>query len=98
MNKNIDFENKNDKILISLLQDKLKESIEDVQGNFPFSLKVKHMMKITNYSSDSIYKMLEEGKIPSAKKIKGWRVPRDIFVLWWFGLSEKNIKNYQNVG
>jgi len=97
MKKNIDLENKNDQVLISLLQEKLKESIDDVQSNFPFTLKVKHIVEITNYSSDSIYKLLEKGKIPSAKKIMGWRVPRDVFLLWWFGLSEENIKNFKNI-
>ncbi len=68
--------------------------MKETRENYPISLKVKHMAEITNLSSNSIYLLLEKGKIPGAKKIKGWRVPRDTFLSWWFGsYHEKAIKN-----
>lgn len=68
-----------------VVRDTLKELIEKTRQGYPLSLKVEHLVEITGYSENSIYLMLEKGSIPGAKKIKGWRVPRDTFLLWWHG-------------
>lgn len=71
------------------LNEALKEAmimfIKETRKEYPQSLTVSDISKITNYSENSVYELLTQGKIPFAKKIKGWRVPRDTFLLWWFG-------------
>lgn len=74
-----------DKTLQEAVRDTLQELIQKTRQGYPLSLKVEHLAEITGYSENSIYLMLEKGDIPGAKKIKGWRVPRDTFLLWWHG-------------
>ena len=88
MNNNEEFEEfiKNNK---SNLSEALKETMiifmKDTRQKYPKSLTVSDLSEITNYSENSIYKLLKQGKIPYAKKLKGWRVPRETFILWWYG-------------
>lgn len=74
-----------DKTLQEVVRETLQEFIQQARENYPLSLKVEHLVEITGYSENSVYLMLERGSIPGAKKIKGWRVPRDTFLLWWYG-------------
>ncbi|MTI58585.1 MAG: helix-turn-helix domain-containing protein [Firmicutes bacterium] len=74
-----------EKTLQEAVHDTLQELIQKTSQEYPLSLKVEHLAEITGYSENSIYLMLEKGDIPGAKKIKGWRVPRDTFLLWWHG-------------
>jgi len=77
------------------LDEAIKETmillIKEKRKDYPQSLTVSDISEITNYSENSIYLLLSQGKIPCAKKLKGWRVPRDTFILWWYGsfLKEK---------
>ena len=59
--------------------------IKEKRQEYPQSLTVSDVSEITNYSENSIYLLLSQGKIPFAKKLKGWRIPRDTFLLWWYG-------------
>lgn len=59
--------------------------IKDTRQKYPESLTVSDISKITTYSENSIYLLLKQGKIPFAKNLKGWKVPRDSFILWWYG-------------
>ena len=63
----------------------LKELVKETRTELPFSLEPTHIIELTGYSRATIYKMLEAGEIPGAKKIRGWRVPRDVFLAWWYG-------------
>jgi len=74
-----------EKTLQEAVHDTLQALIQKTSQEYPLSLKVEHLAEITGYSENSIYLMLEKGDIPGAKKIKGWRVPRDTFLLWWHG-------------
>lgn len=74
-----------DKTLQEVVRESLHKFIQQTRENYPLSLKVEHLVEITGYSENSVYLMLERGSIPGAKKIKGWRVPRDTFLLWWYG-------------
>ncbi len=68
----------------------LTELVRENQEKLPFSLKVKHIVELTNTSDTTIYEALTAGKIPGAKKIMGvWRVPRDIFLTWWYGVNRE---------
>jgi len=79
-------------IFQTCIKDILHNLIDETRKEYPYSLKVEHLSEITGYSDNSIYLMLEAGDIPGAKKIKGWRVPRDTFLLWWNGdWLEENI-------
>jgi len=70
------------------LDETLKETmikfVKDNRHKYPQSLTVSDLSEITNYSKNSIYSLLSQGKIPFAKKLKGWRVPRDTFLLCWY--------------
>lgn len=87
MNNNLekDKEGKLNKTLQEAVRDTLQQLIQKTSQGYPLSLKVEHLVEITGYSENSVYLMLEKGEIPGAKKIKGWRVPRDTFLLWWHG-------------
>ena len=61
----------------------LKKLIKETGIKYPISLKVKDIIELTGYSQATVYRMLECGEIPGAKKIRGWRVPRDVFLAWW---------------
>jgi len=61
----------------------IERFIDDVRNSYPISLKVKDIIELTGYSQATVYRMLECGEIPGAKKIRGWRVPRDVFLAWW---------------
>jgi len=61
----------------------IKEFTEDIRNKYPFSLTVKHIIELTGYGQATVYRMLDCGEIPGAKKIRGWRVPRDVFLSWW---------------
>lgn len=66
----------------------LTELVRENQEKLPFSLKVKHIVELTNTSETTVYEALTAGKIPGARKIMGaWRVPRDIFLTWWYGVK-----------
>lgn len=76
-------------------EDKKATTIEkftnDVRSEYPISLKVKDIIELTGYSQATVYRMLEIGEIPGAKKIRGWRVPRDVFLAWWYmDTSDRN--------
>lgn len=73
------------KALQQVVRETLQELIQKTRQGYPLSLKVEHLVEITGYSENSVYLMLEKGDVPGAKKIKGWRVPRDTFLLWWYG-------------
>jgi len=70
------------------LDEAIKETmilfIKEIRKEYPQSLTVTDISEITNYSENSIYLLLNQGEIPYAKKLKGWRVPRDTFLLWWY--------------
>ncbi|MFW6025854.1 MAG: helix-turn-helix domain-containing protein [Candidatus Woesearchaeota archaeon] len=79
--------------LNKIVKEILLQLMRETRQNYPISLKVADMAEITNYSENSIYLLLEQDKIPAAKKLKGWRVPRDIFLIWWYGsFYEDNIE------
>lgn len=62
--------------------------VRENQEKLPFSLKVKDIVELTNTSDTTVYEALTAGKIPGARKIMGvWRVPRDIFLAWWYGVN-----------
>ena len=65
----------------------------DIRSKYPFSLTVKHIIELTGYGQATVYRMLDCGEIPGAKKIRGWRVPRDVFLSWWLsdGVSEDEV-------
>ncbi len=66
--------------------DILKEEIKKTRNQLPFSLKVKDLAKLMNISEKTVYLRLERGEIPGSNKLMGhWRVPRDLFLAWWFG-------------
>lgn len=71
----------------------IEKLIGIIQDKYPFSLKVKDIIELTGYSQATVYRMLECGDIPGAKKIRGWRVPRDVFLSWWLadGVSEDEV-------
>ena len=71
----------------------IERFIDDVRNSYPISLKVKDIIELTGYSQATVYRMLECGEIPGAKKIRGWRVPRDVFLSWWMadGVSEDEV-------
>lgn len=73
-----------EKTMQEAVHDTLQELIKKTSQGYPLSLKVEHLAEITGYSENSIYLMLEKGDVPG-KKTKGWRVPRDTFLLWWHG-------------
>jgi predicted DNA-binding transcriptional regulator AlpA len=90
MNDNLKYLNQAKKTDIKLaVREILETQIGKTREELPFSLKVADMAKLTGYSENSIYLLLEAGEIPGAKKIKGWRVSRDVFLSWWYS-SEKN--------
>jgi len=62
----------------------IEKLIQEMQYKYPVSLKVKDIIEFTGYSQATVYRMLECGEIPGAKKIRGWRVPRDVFIAWWY--------------
>jgi len=64
----------------------LKQRIEDTSNNYSESLKAKDLQQIMNCSQTQVYDALNNNDIPGAKKIKGlgWRVPRDVFLTWWY--------------
>ena len=65
----------------------LEEQIGQSREELPFSLKVKHIVELTNSSKPQVYEMLDRDIIPGAKKVPGlgWRIPRDVFLSWWYG-------------
>ncbi len=64
----------------------LEKQINQSRQELPFSLKVNHLVVLTNTSQSTIYESLQKGEIPGAKKINGsWRVSRDVFLSWWYG-------------
>lgn len=68
------------------VKETLKECVHETRNDLPMSLKVKHIAEITNTSEKTVYLRLENGEIPGANKIMGhWRVPRDVFLSWWYG-------------
>jgi len=82
----------NDLTLNEALKEAMIIFIIETREEYPHSLSVSDISEITAYSENSIYTLLKNGKIPFAKKLKGWRVPRDTFLLWWFGsFFEKQI-------
>ena len=80
-----DFMNKKKEYIKKDKQTSIIENFtNEVRSEYPISLKVKDIIKLTGYSQGSVYRMLECGEIPGAKKIRGWRVPRDVFLAWWY--------------
>ena len=68
----------------------LREQIEKTRDELPFSLGVGDLVELTGMSQTKVYQSLNGGEIPGAKKIMGsWRVPRDIFLSWWYGEEAK---------
>ena len=67
------------------IKETLKECIQESREQYPETLKVKDIAEITRLHEQSVYELLNQGQLPGAKKIMGWRVPRDPFLLWWFG-------------
>ena len=62
----------------------IKKISDEIRIDYPISLKVKDIIELTGYSQATVYRMLENKEIPGAKKIRGWRIPRDIFLSWWY--------------
>ena len=79
--------NKENEILIN-------KFTKDIRNVYPYSLKVKHIIELTGYGQATVYRMLDCGEIPGAKKIRGWRVPRDVFLSWWLsdGVEREEIQ------
>lgn len=68
------------------IQKILKAEIAATRKEFPFSLTVLHLAQITELNTHTIYRRLRKGDIPYANKSMGrWRVPRDVFLSWWYG-------------
>ena len=67
------------------VKETLKDCIQEVREEYPPTLKVKDIANITQLHEKSVYELLNDNKIPGAKKIMGWRVPRDTFLCWWYG-------------
>ncbi|HMA60151.1 MAG TPA: helix-turn-helix domain-containing protein [Halanaerobiales bacterium] len=67
--------------------------IRETSNKYPISLKVRDIIELTGYSQATVYRMLECEEIPGAKKIRGWRVPRDVFLAWWMadGIGDNEI-------
>ena len=73
----------------------LEDQIQQTREQLPVSLKPNHLIEIMNTSKSQVYKLLKRDKIPSAKKLDGlgWRIPRDVFLSWWYGnLAKKEVK------
>lgn len=68
----------------------LKELVRETRSELPFTLEPKQIIELTGYSRATVYKMLEAGEIPGAKNLRGWRVPRDVFLAWWYGEEQDN--------
>ena len=71
----------------------IEELTNEIRNKYPYSLKVEHIIELTGYSQGTVYRMLDCGEIPGAKKIRGWRMPRDVFLSWWLsvGIGEDEI-------
>lgn len=68
------------------VKEALKEMIKDTKESYPVSLKVKDLAEIMNISKKTVYTRLEKEEIPGQNKLMGqWRVPRDVFLTWWYG-------------
>ena len=68
----------------------LEKRIDESMAKYPRSLEANHIIEITGTSKDTVYKMLQQRKIPSAKKIMGaWRVPALTFFAWWYGGNQE---------
>ncbi len=74
-------------IEISLTVEKLlREQIEETRRKLPFSLKVIHLKDLLGIGETKVYEALQKDVIPGARKINhSWRVPRDVFLAWWYG-------------
>ena len=69
-----------------VIEDTFKEMVHDTKENYPVSLKVEHLAEIMNTSKKTVYTRLEKEEIPGQNKLMGqWRVPRDVFLIWWYG-------------
>jgi len=74
----------------------LERKIDEKLEKYPSTLTVEHLQKIMSskknelYSKSQIYNLLNNGQIPSAKKIPGmgWRIPALTFFAWWLGSGE----------
>jgi predicted DNA-binding transcriptional regulator AlpA len=76
-----------------LTKEIIKQCIMEMRDKYPQALKVKDLVEITEYSENSIYLLLEQGRIPFAKKLKGWRVARDPFLSWWYTCKSEGTIN-----
>jgi len=73
----------------------LENQIEQTRKELPFSLKVKDLAELMNTSEKTVYLRLERDEIPGANKLMGrWRVPRDLFLAWWFGNTREENKDF----
>ena len=65
----------------------LEKRINITAEKYPLSLKTTHLAQLMNCDREQVYVSLRKKEIPGAKKIKGlgWRVPRDVFLAWYYG-------------
>lgn len=78
----------------------LEEKINEKIAEYPSSLKPKHLQEILSnekgelYSKTQVYELLNNKKIPGAKKIEGmgWRIPALTFFAWWYGNENEEVK------
>ena len=75
----------------------LEKRINKTADKYPPALKPKHLQQIMSHkmeglaSKTQVNNLLNSGHIPAAKKLPGlgWRIPRDVFLSWWFGRGSR---------
>jgi len=86
--------NSEDKAILIAAREILEEKIEKERLKLPFALTANHLSKLLGMSKRKVYDALATGDIPGAKKInQSWRVPRDTFLSWWYGIEMRKDKN-----
>lgn len=81
------------------LKEVLREKIDIKMKAYPSALRPSDIEEIMNCSKNASYPALRAGEIPGAKKISnlGWRVPKELFFVWWFGDKGTNKKIFKSV-
>lgn len=74
------------------IKEVLLQLIRETRQELPFALKTSHLKKFFGFGNEKLYELL--GKEIPAKKIGGeWRIPRDPFLAWFYGVDlEKNLR------
>lgn len=85
---------KNENNITLTAREILEKKINEAVANYPTALKAKHLPQIMNCHKPEVYRLLEKGRVPGAKKLPGlgWRIPTLPFFAWFYG----NRKDEQN--